>query len=106
MRQWSRATLAAWLRDGSLDLPAYHLFCRNGELRLHRSHAGCPRGALRRYTPWGCIDLVSAESGQMEKRYGSICVGKDDQGVGDLRCETGDSFEWYQRVIASNGEAL
>lgn len=42
----------------------------------------------------------------MEKRYGPICVGKDDQGVGDLRCETGDSFEWYQRVIASNGEAL
>lgn len=31
MRQWSRATLAAWLRDGSLDLPAHHLFCRTAK---------------------------------------------------------------------------
>ena len=26
------------------------------------------------YTPWGCIDLVSASTGEMEKRYGFIYV--------------------------------
>ena len=58
------------------------------------------------YTPWGCIDLVSAGSGQMEKRYGFIYVDKMDDGSGDLHREPKESFEWYRRVIASNGEEL
>ena len=58
------------------------------------------------YTPWGCIDLVSAGSGEMEKRYGFIYVDKDNKGAGDLHREPKDSFEWFRRVIASNGEEL
>ncbi len=58
------------------------------------------------YTPWGCIDLVSAGSGEMEKRYGFIYVDKDNQGKGTLKREKKESFDWYKRVIASNGEAL
>ena len=58
------------------------------------------------YTPWGCIDLVSAGSGQMEKRYGFIYVDKMDDGSGDLHRETKDSFDWYKHVIATNGEEL
>lgn len=58
------------------------------------------------YTPWGCIDLVSASTGEMAKRYGFIYVNKFDDGTGDLSRERKDSFYWYQKVIASNGEDL
>lgn len=58
------------------------------------------------YTPWGCIDLVSAGTGQMSKRYGFIYVDVDDDGVGSFSRLRKDSFYWYQRVIATNGESL
>lgn len=58
------------------------------------------------YTPWGCIDLVSASTGEMAKRYGFIYVNKFDDGTGDLSREKKDSFYWYQKVIATNGEDL
>ena len=58
------------------------------------------------YTPWGCIDLVSASTGEMAKRYGMIYVDKHDDGSGDLRRIRKDSFYWYKKVIASNGEDL
>lgn len=58
------------------------------------------------YTMWGCIDLVSASTGEMKKRYGFIYVDKNDDGTGTLqRCKK-DSFYWYQRVIETNGEEL
>lgn len=59
---------------------------------------------LMGYTPWGCIDLVSAGTGEMEKRYGFIYVDKDNQGNGDLHRSRKDSFYWYQNVIKTNGE--
>ena len=58
------------------------------------------------YTPWGCIDLVSASTGEMAKRYGFIYVEKYDDGTGDLTRRKKKSFEWYKEVIASNGETL
>lgn len=58
------------------------------------------------YTPWGCIDLVSASSGEMDKRYGFIYVNKDNQGNGDLSRKKKDSFWWYKHVIETNGEEL
>lgn len=61
---------------------------------------------LMGYTPWGCIDLVSASTGEMAKRYGFIYVCKYDDGTGDLSRKKKDSFAWYQKVIASNGEDL
>lgn len=61
---------------------------------------------LMGYTPWGCIDLVSAGTGQMSKRYGFIYVDKDDEGKGSLDRSKKDSFEWYRQVIESNGEKL
>ena len=61
---------------------------------------------LMGYTPWGCIDLVSASTGEMSKRYGFIYVDKDDQGNGTYNRLKKDSFNWYKEVIASNGEAL
>ena len=58
------------------------------------------------YTPWGCIDLVSAGTGEMEKRYGFIYVDKDNKGQGTLERKPKLSFNWYKKVIASNGEDL
>ena len=61
---------------------------------------------LMGYTPWGCIDLVSASTGEMAKRYGFIYVNKFDDGTGDLSRERKDSFYWYKRVIETNGAEL
>ena len=61
---------------------------------------------LMGYTPWGCIDLVSASTGEMAKRYGFIYVNKFDDGTGDLSRERKESFFWYKKVIESNGEKL
>lgn len=58
------------------------------------------------YTPWGCIDLVSASTGEMRKRYGFIYVDKQDDGTGTMARSRKDSFYWYKKVIASNGEDL
>ena len=58
------------------------------------------------YTTWGPIDLVSAGTGQMSKRYGFIYVDRDDEGNGDLRRYKKKSFDWYKKVIESNGEVL
>jgi len=58
------------------------------------------------YTPWGCIDLVSAGTGEMKKRYGFVYVDMDDEGHGTLQRMKKDSFYWYQHVIETNGEEL
>lgn len=58
------------------------------------------------YTMWGCIDLVSASTGEMKKRYGFIYVDKDNDGQGTLKRIKKDSFEWYKKVIESEGKNL
>ncbi|MED3726000.1 glycoside hydrolase family 1 protein [Priestia filamentosa] len=58
------------------------------------------------YTSWGPIDLVSMSTSEMSKRYGYIYVDKDDDGNGTLERKKKDSFYWYKKVIASNGEEL
>lgn len=58
------------------------------------------------YTSWGPIDLVSASSGEMKKRYGYIYVDRDNEGNGTLNRLKKKSFYWYKQVIASNGENL
>ena len=58
------------------------------------------------YTTWAPIDLVSASTGEMSKRYGFIYVDCDDEGNGTLARSRKKSFSWYQKVIASNGADL
>ncbi|MDU1054406.1 6-phospho-beta-glucosidase [Clostridium baratii] len=58
------------------------------------------------YTSWGCIDLISASTGEMSKRYGFIYVDRDDLGNGTLKRYKKKSFNWYKKVIATNGEDL
>ena len=58
------------------------------------------------YTPWGCIDMVSMSTCQMSKRYGFIYVDVDDEGNGTYERRKKKSFDWYKKVIATNGEDL
>ena len=58
------------------------------------------------YLPWGCIDLVSASTGEMKKRYGFIYVDEYDHGKDSFKRYPKDSFYWYKKVIASNGSDL
>jgi 6-phospho-beta-glucosidase len=58
------------------------------------------------YTPWGCIDLVSASTAQLSKRYGFIYVDRNDDGSGTLERYKKKSFDWYTEVISSNGASL
>lgn len=58
------------------------------------------------YTSWGCIDLVSASTAEMKKRYGFIYVDRNDDGSGTLERYRKKSFYWYQNVIKTNGACL
>jgi len=61
---------------------------------------------LMGYTPWGCIDVVSFTTGELRKRYGFIYVDLNDDGTGSGNRYKKKSFDWYRKVIASNGEVL
>ncbi|AOZ91156.1 glycoside hydrolase family 1 protein [Paenibacillus crassostreae] len=58
------------------------------------------------YTSWGCIDLVSASTAQLKKRYGFIYVDRHDDGSGTLERYRKKSFHWYKDIISSNGQTL
>lgn len=58
------------------------------------------------YTTWGCIDVVSASTAQLKKRYGFIYVDRHDDGSGTLERYRKKSFHWYKEVIATNGMSL
>lgn len=58
------------------------------------------------YTSWGCIDLISASTGEMSKRYGYIYVDRNDDGSGTYKRYKKKSFSWYKEVIKSNGTKL
>ena len=58
------------------------------------------------YTSWACIDIVSASTSQMSKRYGFIYVDADDLGNGTYQRSKKKSFDWYKHVIETNGQCL
>ena len=58
------------------------------------------------YTSWGCIDLVSASTAEMKKRYGFIYVDRNNDGSGTLERYKKKSFHWYKEVISTNGGSL
>ncbi|MBF4571687.1 glycoside hydrolase family 1 protein [Herbiconiux sp. VKM Ac-1786] len=58
------------------------------------------------YTAWGGLDIVSASTSQMTKRYGVVYVDADDLGNGSYDRVRKDSFFWYQRLVATNGAVL
>ena len=58
------------------------------------------------YTSWGPIDLVSASTAELKKRYGFIYVDRDSEGKGSNERLRKKSFYWYKQVLESNGEVL
>ncbi|WP_446494051.1 glycoside hydrolase family 1 protein [Enterococcus hulanensis] len=58
------------------------------------------------YTPWAPIDLVSLATGEMTKRYGFVYTDMDNEGKGTKKRIKKASFDWYKKVIATNGEDL
>lgn len=58
------------------------------------------------YTSWGCIDLVSASTAELKKRYGFIYVDRNNDGTGSLERYKKKSFYWYKEVIETNGKIL
>ncbi|WP_320953852.1 glycoside hydrolase family 1 protein [Hungatella effluvii] len=66
----------------------------------------CDGVEIMGYTSWGCIDLVSASTAEMRKRYGYIYVDRNDDGTGSLKRYRKKSFWWYRDVIAGNGASL
>lgn len=58
------------------------------------------------YTWWGPIDVVSLGTGEMKKRYGFVYVDRDNEGKGTQKRYKKQSFEWYKKVISSNGNDL
>jgi 6-phospho-beta-glucosidase len=57
------------------------------------------------YCPWSAIDLISTHEG-IVKRYGFIYVDRDEFDMKTLDRYRKDSFYWYKKVIATNGEDL
>ena len=58
------------------------------------------------YLYWGPIDIVSAGTGEMRKRYGFVHVDRQNDGSGTLKRTRKDSYEWFRKVIATHGEDL
>ena len=58
------------------------------------------------YTSWGCIDLISASTAEMKKRYGFIYVDRNNDGTGSFKRYKKKSFDWYKEVIHTNGQNL
>ena len=56
------------------------------------------------YTSWGPIDIISAGTGEMRKRYGYVYVDANDRGEGTFKRYKKKSFYWYQKCIQSNGQ--
>lgn len=57
------------------------------------------------YLTWGATDILSS-SGQMSKRYGFIYVNRDEEDLRDLKRYKKKSFDWFQRVIGTNGAEI
>ena len=91
--------------DGSIH-DSYRIDYLRNHIRAMKEAVEYDGVDLLGYTPWGCIDIVSAGTGEMKKRYGFIYVERYDDGTGDYARRKKDSFEWYRKVIASNGEEL
>ena len=91
--------------DGSVH-DGYRIDYLRDHIRAMRDAVDEDSVDLMGYTPWGCIDIVSAGTGEMRKRYGMVYVERYDDGTGDFLRRRKDSFFWYQHVIETNGAEL
>lgn len=70
------------------------------ERHLENMHAAMQDGVeLIGYMPWSALDVISASTGQISKRYGFIYVDVDDDGNGTYHRIPKKSYYWYQSYI-------
>ena len=99
---------------GAVDIPDENGYVEDDyRISYLRDHIRAMKAAVEEdgvelmgYTSWAPVDLISAGSGEMRKRYGFVYVDKQEDGRGTLDRIPKKSFYWYQKVIASNGEEL
>jgi 6-phospho-beta-glucosidase len=91
--------------DGEID-DQYRIDYLSGHIRAMRDAVDYEGVDLLGYTMWSPIDIVSASSGEYDKRYGFIYVDKDNDGNGTLERKKKKSFDWYKHVIETNGAEL
>lgn len=91
--------------DGSIHDP-YRIDYMRDHIKAMRDAVEIDGVELMGYTPWGWIDVVSAGTGEMRKRYGFVYVDMDDEGNGDMSRSKKDSFYYMKKVYESNGEDL
>lgn len=93
------------LDDGSVN-DDYRIDYLREHIRAMKDAAEQDGADILGYTTWSAIDLVSASTGEMSKRYGFVYVDRDDAGKGSKARSKKKSFDWYKNVIASNGQTL
>ncbi len=91
--------------DGSVD-DQYRIDYLSAHIKAMKDAVELDGVDLLGYTMWAPIDIVSASTGEYDKRYGFIYVDKNNAGEGDLSRSKKKSFEWYKKVIATDGEIL
>ena len=94
------------LEEGNVVHDSYRIDYLQQNIKSMRDAINLDGVPLMGYTMWGCIDLVSAGTGELKKRYGFVYVDMDDLGNGSLERYKKDSFYWYKKCIASDGEDL
>jgi 6-phospho-beta-glucosidase len=91
--------------DGQID-DQYRIDYLKNHIKAMRDAVDYEGVDLMGYTMWSPIDIVSASTGEYDKRYGFIYVDKNNDGVGTLDRSKKKSFDWYKRVIETNGQVL
>lgn len=91
--------------DGEVD-DQYRIDYLASHIKAMRDAVDMEGVDLLGYTMWAPIDIVSASTGEYDKRYGFIYVDMNNKGEGTLERSKKKSFEWYKNVIATNGENL
>ncbi len=99
---------------GAVDTPDENFYVEDDyRIDYHRAHVNAMNDAINQdgvpilgYTTWGIIDLVSASTGEMKKRYGFVYTDLNDKGEGTLNRYKKKSFDWYKKCIESNGTDL
>lgn len=93
------------LEDGTVD-DSYRIDYLRNHIAAMRDAVDIEGVDLIGYTMWAPIDIVSASTGEMDKRYGFIYVDKNNAGEGTLARSRKKSFDWYKHVIETNGQEL
>ncbi|GEL67106.1 glycoside hydrolase family 1 protein [Marinilactibacillus psychrotolerans] len=81
-------------------------------IEYHRDHIQEIKNAVEKdgvdvmgYLGWGLIDILSSK-GDMRKRYGVVYVNRENHDLKDLARVPKKSYQWFKRVIHTNGENL